>query len=156
MRLLHRLLVAALIGLVVLTTAGPAHAASAALAQGSEPVGDTLTVSATLVTIVLGIFAPLVTGVLVREGNPPVIKILVAGLVATVLNAIQQAVQADGSAVLSGPWLLALAMLLAAQLGAYFGVWQPITDGELNRKLGPGVIPVESRDTTGDPFPPRR
>lgn len=146
MRITRWLLAAAVTLGLVLGIAGPASASALAVAQGTETVGDTFTVSATLVTILLGIVAPLVTGVLVRATNPAWVKILVAGLVGTTLSAIQQAVQADGSAVLSGPWLLQLSLLLAAQFGTYFAIWQPLTGGELNRKLGPGVINVSSRE----------
>jgi hypothetical protein len=147
MRIIRWLLAAAALTIGLAVSAGPAGASSLAVAQPTETVGDTLTVSATLVTIVLGIFAPLVTGLLVRATNPAWVKLLVAGLVGTVLSAFQQAVQADGSAVLSGPWLLQVALLLAAQFGTYFAVWQPLAGGELNRKLGPGVINVSSRPT---------
>jgi hypothetical protein len=130
-------------------TAGPAGAAVLEVVEDStEPVGNSLTIGATLLAVVLGILAPIVTGILVRPTNPPVVKILAAGVVATIINAVQQAVMPDGSAVLTGPWLVSLVVILAAQVASYFGVWQPLASGQLNEKLGPGVIPVESRPAT--------
>jgi len=147
MRIIRWLPAAALTLTALVAAAGPASAAVAAVGQetGTETVGSTLTVSATLVTIVLGIVAPLVTGAIVRPTNPTWVKILLAGVVGIVLNALQQAVRADGSAVLSGPWLLQLALLLAAEFGTYHQIWQPLAGGDLNARYGRGAINVTSR-----------
>jgi hypothetical protein len=119
--------------------------AAAETAEAPDTVGAAFTVSSTLVTILLGIVAPIVTGVLVRPTNPSWVKVLVAGMVGTVLESIHQLVRDDGSVILSGEWALGVALILAAQFGSYFGVWKPVSGGELNAKLGPGVIPGGGR-----------
>src|SRR5690606_18096352 len=50
--------------------------AAAETAEAPDTVGAAFTVSSTLVTILLGIVAPIVTGVLVRPTNPSWVKVL--------------------------------------------------------------------------------
>lgn len=126
-------------------SAGPALAQVAPDGNASPdaPASSIFTVNNTLVTVLLGVVAPLVTGVLLRPTNPAVVKVLVAGLVGTAFTAVSQAVQADGTALLSQEWLLQLALLLATQFGTYFAVWNPVfaSRGGLNAATGPGVVP---------------
>lgn len=104
-------------------------------------------ISAQHVTIILGVVAPLLTGVLLRPQNPPVVKVLVAGAVAALFTSLAQAVGEDGSAFLSEQWFTDYALAVAAQLGAYFGIWEPVlaSKGGVNRATGPGVVPGGSR-----------
>ncbi len=126
-------------------TAGPAGAqvATDGNASPDTPAGAVFTVNNTLVTLILGAVAPLVVGILVRPTNPSWVKVLVGGVAATVITAVSQAVQADGSAALSQEWFLQLALQLAAQVGAYYGIWNPVlaARGGVNEATGPGVIP---------------
>jgi len=112
-------------------------------ASPDTPIGDVLTVNNTWVTILLGVVAPLVTGVLLRPSNPAAVKVLVASLVGLVFHALAEVVQADGTAVLSQEWLVKLVLVLAAEFGTYAHVWNPVfaSRGGLNAAAGPGVIP---------------
>lgn len=132
--------------LAVLWAAGPAFAQETPgqVVDGDlspdTPFGSYFTVSNTLVTLLLAGVLPLVIGVLLKPGNPPVVKGLVAMLVTTAGHALSQAVQADGTAVLSQEWLVQLAITFLATIGAYYGAWNPLADNELDTKLGPGLI----------------
>lgn len=139
------------VALVLLAAAAGAQVAPDGNASPDTPASAVFTVNNSLVTLLLGAVLPLVTGALLRPTNPEWIKVLVGGLVATLATAISQAVQADGSAAFSQEWFLQLALLWAAQIGAYYGIWNPVLArrGGVNAATGRGVIPVDSR-----PVPP--
>ena len=129
----------------LITLAAVAGAQEAGDASPDAPASAVFTVNNTLVTLLLGAVAPLVTGLLLRPTNPEWVKVLAAGLVATVVTAVSQAVQADGSAILSQEWFLQLALTWAAQIGAYYGIWNPVlaSRGGVNAATGPGLIPIK-------------
>lgn len=134
----------AVVALALYVNASPvaAQVATDGNASPDAPIGTVFTVNNVLVTLLLGAVAPLVTGFLLRPENPPVVKVLVAGLVGTVFQAISQVVQEDGTAALSQEWFVGLALLLAAQLGSYARIWNPVfaSKGGVNAATGPGVI----------------
>ncbi|HEV2928876.1 MAG TPA: hypothetical protein VGW74_09295 [Propionibacteriaceae bacterium] len=137
------------LAVVGVTLALSADRALAQVAPGGDaspdaPASAVFTVNNTLVTVLLGVVAPLVTGFLLRPTNPAWVKVLVAGMVGTAFTAVSQVVQDDGTAALSQEWFLQLALLLAAQFGAYYGIWNPVlrSQGGVNEATGPGVVPV--------------
>ena len=148
MRPRHIAAAAFVAGSTLLVMAGPAlgQVAEDGNASPDTPVGAVFTINNTLVTMLLGAVAPIVTGILLRPTNPKWVKVLVAGMVGTVITAISQSVQDDGTAALSQEWFLQLGLLLAMQFGTYFAIWNPVlaSRGGVNAATGPGVIPVDS------------
>ena len=145
-RLLAPLFAIALVALaaIVLTAdVALAQVAPDGNASPDTPASAVFTVNNTLVTVLLGMFAPIVTGILLRPTNPAWVKVLAAGAVGTAFTAISQAVQADGTAPLSQEWFLQLALQIATQVGTYYGVWNPLfaSRGGLNAAAGPGILP---------------
>jgi len=96
----------------------------------------TLTVSATAVSLVLGFFLPIVNGFLIRTTMAAAVKVSLGIVVAGVAALLSNAIQADGSAVLSADMLVTFALVYGAQIAAYLGVWKPV---DINERTGPGL-----------------
>lgn len=142
-----RLLAAALAALAFLSML--ALAASPAAAQTGDaspdaPVGTVFTINNSLVLLLTGLVVPLVNGLLNHPANPAWVKIGLAGALAAVGNAFLQAVQSDGTAVLSQEWLLQTVIIFATSIGTYLGVWDPLfrRSGGLNAATGAGLVRV--------------
>jgi len=135
-------LLAALAAFVVslFILAGPALAQVAPDGNVSPdtPASAYLTVNNMLVLMATGTLVPIINGLLLRPGNPAVVKILVANLFATAVHAVSQTIQDDGTAFLSQEWALGLGMTLLTMTAAYFGIWAPLG---VNEKM-PTVVPV--------------
>ncbi len=117
-------------------------------ASPDAPVSSVFTVNNTLVTLITGLLIPLVVGVLARPTNPAWVKLGLAVGVTGVANLFLQAVQSDGTAVLSQEFWVQAAILLATALGSYARIWQPLLRGRVNALGGNGVIPVEDHGPT--------
>ena len=139
-------LLAVVAGALVLLHAGPAAADTA---NPDGPVGNTLTLSAAAVNILLGAVLPFLVGVLVKPNNPQWVKVGLGLAAAAAAAVIANAVRDDGTAVLSWAMFLQFATVYLGQLGAYLGILAPIGQdtaaGSFNRALGPGVVPIERR-----------
>lgn len=97
------------------------------------------------VSIVIGLFLPLLLGILYKPTNPPWVKV-VGGIVAAAVAAlIQNNIQEDGTAVISWLMLVEAALIYVPQILSYLGVWKPLADDDLNGRMGPGVVPIERR-----------
>lgn len=133
--------------LIAGATVAGAQVAPDGNASPDAPASAVFTVNNTLVTLILGALAPLLIGFLLKPTNPEWVKVLVGGLVATAVTAVSQAVQTDGTAALSQEWLLQLGLQWAAQIGAYYGIWNPVLarKGGTNVAMGPGFIPIDER-----------
>lgn len=129
MDLLRR--VAAVVLTVALTLLGAATVAGAQVvpdgnASPDTPVSAVFTVNNTLVSIVTGLVIPLVVGALTRPENPAWLKLGLAVGVTGVATLFLDAIQADGTAVLSQEWFVQAAVILATALGSYARVWRPL------------------------------
>ncbi len=128
---------------VVIAIVATASIAAAQIAPNGDvspdaPASAYLTVNNTLVLLLTGAVIPIVNGLLLRPDNPSWVKVLVASVVATVAHGLSQAVQADGTAVLTQEWLLGLVLTVASMIAAYLGIWKPAIDP--NAKL-PSLLP---------------
>lgn len=103
------------------------------------PVSAVFTVNNLLVVFATGTLVPIVNGFLLRPSNSQVVKVLVANAFATAVHAFSQAIQADGTAVLSQEWFVGLAMTLITMTAMYGGVWKPLLNP--NETL-PTVLPA--------------
>ena len=126
--------------------------ASAAVAQTGDaspddPVGTVFTINNSLVLLLTGLVIPLVNGLLNHPANPAWVKIGLAGALAAVGNAFVQAIQDDGTAVLSQEWILQTVIVFATSIGTYLGVWDPLfrRAGGLNTATGAGLVRVPDR-----------
>jgi hypothetical protein len=128
-----RLFTLVLVGALVLTS-------TPALAQDvppSAPFAGTFTLSQFGVTLILSFFAPLVLGLIVRPGNPEWVKVLLGALVAGIVTLVRNAIQDDGTAVLSWAMFTEFGVAWLAQVAAYLGVWKPL---DVNARV-PTIIP---------------
>lgn len=144
--LIGGLLLTALVALTLVFDP-PAGASVLQEASGDAPVGQTLTVSAAGVNIIIGVLLPILLGALLKEGNPQWVKTIGGIVVAGVAAIITEAIRDDGTAVLSWDMFLTFATVYLPQIVSYLGFWQPLgTDtaaGSFNRALGPGFVPFE-------------
>lgn len=130
-RYVRRLLALAAVAVLgVLWFAGPALAQVAPNGDVSPdaPVSAYLTVNNTLVLILTGALIPVVNGLLLRPTNPAWVKVLVSSAFATAVHAFSQAIQNDGTAVLTQEWFLGLAITIGTMVAAYLGVWKPVVN----------------------------
>jgi TM2 domain-containing membrane protein YozV len=118
---------------------GAIPAGAQAATPAPAPAAPFLTLNNTLVSLAVGIVLPLVNALLLRPSNPRWAKVLVASIVGAAATALSQAIQPDGTAILSKEWLLGLAITVGSMIVAYLGVWQPLANP--NRNL-PTVAPV--------------
>jgi hypothetical protein len=95
------------------------------------------TVNETVVSLVMGTLLPVVVGVLLRDGTPNWVKVVVGGAVAVLATLIKEAIQADGSATFSQDFVIQFFMVWIPQVAAYYGIWRPLS---INTVTGPGVI----------------
>jgi hypothetical protein len=110
----------------------------ATLAQNVTPDAPLgLNVSEVGVSLILGLFLPLVLGFILRPTAPEPVKVVGGIVIAGVAALIKEAVQADGSAVLSWEMLVQFALIYGPQIAAYAGVWKPL---DINTRTGPGVV----------------
>ena len=111
-------------------------------ASPDAPVGTVFTINNSLVLLLTGLVIPLINGLLNHPANPAWVKIGLAGALAAVGNAFVQAIQADGTAVLSQEWLLQTVIIFATSIGTYLGVWDPLfrRSGGLNAATGQGLV----------------
>lgn len=157
MHLLRR--VAAVVLTVALTLTGAASVAGAQVvpdgnASPDTPVSAVFTVNNTLVAILVGAVIPLVVGLLTREDNPAWIKLGLAAGVTAVANLFVQAIQDDGTAVLSQEWLVQALVMFATALGTYARVWQPLARdrGTTVASIGSpsfGLVPITKHQPPG-------
>jgi hypothetical protein len=151
--LLRRLVVGLAIAAGVIV-AGAQYAGAVVLQEAppSAPVGQTLTVSAAGVNILIGVLLPLLLGVLVKPGNPEWVKVIGGIVVAGAATLITEAIRDDGTAVLSWDMFLTFVTVYVPQILAYLGVYKPLGNdtpqGSFNGALGPGVIPFERRSSS--------
>ena len=143
-RLARTAVALSLISIVLL--AAPRAAGAMGLQEGDAspdaPIGQVFTISNTLVVLLLSGVLPLIIGILVKPTNPDWLKGLVAMLVTSVAHAISEAIQEDGTAALTQEWFVKLAITFLTTIGAYYGAWKPVVgNGDINSRLGPGVIP---------------
>lgn len=95
------------------------------------------------VSIIVGLLLPLVLGVLVKPTNPPWVKVIGGIVVAAIAALVKENIQDDGTAIISWAMVIETALIYLPQIAAYLGIWKPLADGDLNGKMGPGVIPIE-------------
>lgn len=100
-----------------------------------EPLG--LTVSEVGVSILLGLVLPVLLGFVLKPGAPEAVKVVGGIVIAGAAALIKEAVQADGSAVLSWAMLVQFALIYGPQIAAYAGVWKPL---DINTRTGSGVV----------------
>jgi hypothetical protein len=124
-------------------------------APGDAPVGDTLTLSAASVNIIIGVLLPILLGVLLKESNPQWVKTIGGIVVAGIAAIVTEAIRDDGTAVLSWDMFLTFVTVYVPQIVSYLGFWQPLgrdtSAGTFNLALGPGVVPFEGHTTTTTP-----
>lgn len=149
-RLLIAVTVVAMAGLVLWAQAAGAQVAPDGNASPDAPVSAVFTVNNTLVTLLTGAIVPLVVGLLTREDNPAWVKLGLAVAVTGVANLFLQAIQDDGTAVLSQEWLVQAVIIFATALGTYARVWQPLARerGTSVASIGSpsfGIIPARRR-----------
>lgn len=94
-----------------------------------------MTVSALVVSIILGTVLPIVVGIVTKINAPSKLK----GALLTALNALQawivSAVALDGSAVFTKDSALLFALGMVTSLATYYGVYKP---NDVPLKLAPG------------------
>lgn len=141
-RTLFLLAVGFIVGMAALFLTASAAFAQEGDASPDAPVGTVFTINNSLVLLLTGLVVPLVNGLLNHPANPAWIKIGLAGALAAVGNAFIQAIQADGTAVLSQEWILQTVIVFATAIGTYLGVWDPLfrQRGGLNAATGPGIV----------------
>lgn len=128
-----------LVGLVLaflLTLFALASVAAAASVQETVPDAPGVTVPEVGVSLVVGLFLPILYGFFVRPSNPELVKVLGGILVAAAASLILNAVQQDGTAVLSWQQVVDVALVYIPQIAGYLGVWKPL---DINERTGPGV-----------------
>lgn len=141
---------AAAAALVVLATPALAQVAPDGDVSPDAPVSAFLSVSNTWVMLLVGTVVPLVNGLLLRPSNPAWAKALIANMFAAAAHAFSQAIQDDGTAVLSQEWLIGLVITLVTMAAMYHGVWKPLMnpDATLPTPLPLGdVLAAGSRAT---------
>lgn len=132
--------------------------ASTALAQAGDaspdaPASATLTLNNLAVQLLLGAVLPLAIGLVQRPENPGWVKSIVAVVLAFVATGISEAVQADGSAILSVGFLVDGIIVAATAIVSYLGLWShvPTSGGGGVNTLGVSLVPpidVSSRRRT--------
>jgi hypothetical protein len=145
MRPTHRLwlltaaIVMILVGLVM--SAGPAYAQVSPTGDVSPdaPVSAYLTINNFLVLLATGAVIPVLNGLVVRPENPEWVKALLANVWAVVVHAFMQAIQDDGTAVLSQEWFVGLALTVVGMVASYLNVWKPIANVNATT---PTVVPI--------------
>lgn len=93
-----------------------------------------MTLSAQAVAVALGLVLPFVVGFLTKVNAPKSVKSTVGIIVAGVAATIQNAVSADGSAFISSEMLLNFALVYGAQVLSYVGLW---SNYGINEKTAP-------------------
>lgn len=93
-----------------------------------------MTLSATAVAIALGLVLPFVVGLLTKLQASTSVKTAVGIIVAGVAATIQNAVSADGSAFISSEMFINFALVYGAQLLSYMGLW---SNYGINQKTAP-------------------
>lgn len=133
------------------------HPAGAFAVSGEVTDTPGLTISEVGVSVVTGMVLPVVYGFLVRPSNPPFVKVVGGIIVAASASLVLNAVQADGTAVVSWQQVVDVALVYVPQLAAYLGVWKPL---DVNERTGPGVaigrgpvVDVSSRQDVPPPGP---
>ena len=110
----------------------------AVLMQDLDPSGPALfTLNEWVVSLLLATVIPLVLGVLYRDSAPNWVKVVFGLAVTTAVTLLKEAIQDDGSAVVSGETLLQFFMIYVPQIAMYYGVWRPL---DVNKALGAGII----------------
>ena len=99
------------------------------------PLG--LHVSEVGVSILIGLVLPVLLGFVLRPTAPEPVKVIGGIVIAGIATLIKEAVQADGSAVLSWEMLVQFALIYGPQIAAYVGIWKNL---EVNSRTGSGVI----------------
>lgn len=140
------------LGLPLVAVVAVLATASGAAAQetpGNAPAGQTFTLSAAMVNVLLGAVLPFLVGALLKESNPRWLKATVGLLVAAVAAVLAESIRDDGTAILSWDMLANIVTVYVAQVVAYLGLWGPAGDaspkGSFNRTLGPGVVPGDAK-----------
>lgn len=110
----------------------------AVLVQDLDPGGPALfTLNEWVVSLLLATVIPVVLGLLYRDTAPNWVKVVFGIAATTAVTLLKEAVQDDGSAVVSGETLLQFFMIYVPQIAMYYGVWRPL---DVNRALGTGII----------------
>lgn len=110
----------------------------AVLTQNVTPDAPlSLHVSEVGVSLLLGLVLPFVLALVLRPAAPEPVKVIGGIVVAGAAALIKEAVQADGSAVLSWEMLVQFALIYVPQIAAYVGIWKPLN---INARTGPGVV----------------
>lgn len=127
---------------VIVACAGPV-AAQTGDASPDAPAGVTLTINNLTVQLLLGFLLPVAIGFAQRPTNPPWVKAIVGVALTALAVGISEAVQDDGSAVLSQEFFVDYAITQAAVIASYLGVWQPVfaSRGGVNAATGSGIVP---------------
>lgn len=113
-----------LVGLLALGLVG--LAASAASAQdGTVEPAAVFTLSATVVTFVVGTLLPILVGVVTKLETAAWVKAWLHGLLSAVAGAIVVATQLDGTAIFSKETILAAFVVWVTGLAAYHGFLVP-------------------------------
>lgn len=110
--------------------------ASATTLQETVPDTPGLTIPEVGVSILVGLFLPIVYGFLVRPSNPELVKVVGGVIIAASASLVVNAIQNDGTAVLSWQQVVDVALVYIPQIAGYLGVWKPL---EINERTGPGI-----------------
>lgn len=101
-------------------------AATAASAQdGTVESAAVFTLSATVVTFVVGTLLPILVGIVTKLQTAAVVKAWLHGLLAAVAGALVVATQLDGTAVFSKETILAAFVVWITGIAAYHGFLVP-------------------------------
>lgn len=132
MKLIHRWLLAAFIGLTVVATPAVTYAQS-----DPVPVEETvasLQLDAVTVSLIVSLFIPIAVGLLTKSSLSAVWKGVINIILSAVNAAVVTATLADGTAVFSQETLVTAFFAMVVSLATYLQVYKPI---DVNAKLAP-------------------
>ena len=93
-----------------------------------------MTLDATVVAIVLGLVLPFVVGLMTKLGASKAVKATVGIVVAGIAATIQNALKDDGTAFISSEMFLNFVLVYGTQLLSYHGLWSNFS---VNEKTAP-------------------
>jgi hypothetical protein len=116
--------------------------ASAGSVNDPATVSGTIVIPATGVTMMVGIFIPLLTGILTKRTTSGFVKGLITLIANGIVSGIATATMGDGTAVISWQFFVTWFVGFITSVGLYTGLWSKagLTSSDQVVKAGDGTV----------------
>lgn len=99
-----------------------------------------LSVSPAVVSVIIGVCIPLLTGIVTKVGASEAVKGVVSIALAAIAGLVSTGLTDNGGAIISQTSLFNAAIAFVISIATFFGIWQPTGIAEKVHANTPGLI----------------